>query len=105
MRRARSLLVLLVIGGGYWVWDSTHHDHGEAHGQPMTVAQIESVARGTFVDDSGASSVVTSSDCSPGEDGNGEEPNTHFRCEITYADGVTVNRLVHVLETELIFKD
>jgi hypothetical protein len=105
MRRAGVTLVFLLLGGGYWLWDSTHHDHGEAHGLPMTEAEIELAAQGPFVDDSGRPTVVTSSDCSPGEDGQGQEPNTHFRCDMTYADGTVVNRLVHVLETELIFKD
>jgi hypothetical protein len=99
------LLVLLAIGGGYWLWDSTHHDHSEPHGPPLTVAQIEGFARGTFVDDSGGTDTVTAITCRPGEDGAGTEPNVHFRCDMTFADGETADRLVHVLEQELLFKN
>jgi hypothetical protein len=105
VRRGGFFLVLLAIGGGYWLWDSTHHDHSEAHGPPLMVAQVQQLAQGTFVDDSGQSSTVTAISCRPGENGAGVEPNVHFSCDMTFADGETVTRLVHVLEQELIFKN
>jgi hypothetical protein len=64
------------------------------------VEQVEFVARGTYVGESGDTNLVTSADCRPGEDGDGEEPNVHFRCEIDFADGDSLNGLVHVLEQD-----
>ncbi|MGH3022151.1 MAG: hypothetical protein ACRDNI_00715 [Gaiellaceae bacterium] len=98
MRRARFLLPLLVLGGVYWIWDSTQHDHDEPHGTPIGVAQVEQFARGRYVGSSGEPNIATSVDCRPGEDGEGEEPNVHFRCEIGFIDGDSLDRLVHVLE-------
>jgi hypothetical protein len=104
VRRARFFLPLLVLGGAYWIWDSTQHDHDEPHGRPMTAAQVEA-ERGRYVGSSGEINIITSIECRPGEDGEGEEPNVHFRCEIGFIDGDSMNRLVHVLEQGLLINE
>ena len=101
MRRALVLVSLLVVGSACGL----SSDHSEPHGTPIGVEQVEFVARGAFVGETGEPNLVTSADCRPGEDGNGEEPNVHFQCEIDFADGDSLSGLVHVLEQDRLVID
>jgi hypothetical protein len=101
MRRAWVLLPLLalVVAG----CERVNHFHTEPHGLPMSVALAETNLRGS-IDLAGEPNLITSADCEPGADGDGKEPNLHFRCDITFADRGTFNRVVHVLKNnQLIF--
>jgi hypothetical protein len=104
MRRFLFIPLALVVGGAYWAWDATHHDHDGPHGAPMTVKEIQAELTdgGSFVADDGGSATVTAADCSGDGDrvGRGFE---HFRCALTFANGSTDSVVVHNLPTELIF--
>jgi hypothetical protein len=104
VRRFSLFGVFLVIGLLYWAWDVTHHDHGGPHGTPMTVTEIQRVAVGAFTTDDGESHSIQQATCKPGEDGKGEEPNTHFRCDVWFSNGMSDNVVIHVLPDELMFK-
>jgi hypothetical protein len=105
VRRLPVFLVLVVIGIGYWIWDATHHDHDTEHGPPLTIAEVEQYAVGPYQTSEGeVSETVTSATCLPGEDGNGEEPNQHFRCDLVFEGGGIDNVVVHVEPDALLFK-
>ncbi|HEU0336507.1 MAG TPA: hypothetical protein VFR43_08125 [Gaiellaceae bacterium] len=95
---------LLAVGGLYWFWDSTHHDHPGPHGAPLTVAQAEQGSLGTFTADDGTTTDVTDASCAGGEDGNDSGTTfTHFRCSLTFASGETDVVVVHVTPDGLEF--
>lgn len=90
-------VALLAVGGVYWFWDSTHHDHPGPHGTPITVAQAEQGSLGTFTADDGTVTNVTDASCAGGEDGNNSGTSfTHVRCSFTFASGETDEVVVHV---------
>ena len=105
MRRVPIFLILLAIGGGYWIWDLTHHDHDGEHGPALMVAQVEQFAVGAYRSNDGeVSENVISAACLPGEDGKGEAPNQHFRCDLTFSGGGGDNVVVHVMPDGLMYK-
>jgi hypothetical protein len=90
-------VALLAVGGVYWFWDSTHHDHPGPHGTPITVAQAEQGSLGTFTSDDGTTTNVTDASCAGGEDGSDSGTSfTHLRCSFTFASGETDEVVVHV---------
>jgi hypothetical protein len=61
---------------------------------------VEQNARGLFIDEFGESNLILAIVCRPGEDGEGAEPNVHFRCELDLADGDPLTRVLHLLEQD-----
>jgi hypothetical protein len=105
MRRIPLFGVLIVIGLIYWGWDATHHDHGGGHGAPLTTVEIERYGKGEYRDKDGTAHTVSAVSCQPGEDGKGQAPNVHFRCDLTFTNGDHDNVVIHVLPgDELMFK-
>lgn len=100
LKRIPIFGVLVVLGVGYWVWDSTHHDdHPETHAAPVPIAVIEKDVLGEWQleGDDGAAAIVTSASCKPGEGGDGQGPDVHFRCDLTLGDGTHAERVVHLV--------
>lgn len=97
--------LLLLFGGLFWFWDSTHHDHDGPHGVPMPVAQIETVSLGTFEVEDGSTTVVTNAACRGGEKGDGDAGTfTHALCTITFENGDTDQVVVHLLPDGIEFR-
>lgn len=97
MRTISTLVIGLLIYGGYSLWDGSHHDHSEAHGTPVMASMVEKQLPGTW--SSGTETLdVSSGTCHPGDGG---EPNVHFRCELLLKDGTTRTRLIHILYNPL----
>jgi len=103
--RSRLVLFALVFlpGLGYWLWTSTRPEHDGPHGPPLTVSQVNDLAVGTFKIEGGRERDVTRARCRPGEDGEGREPATHFRCDLSFANRERATVVVHVLPDGLFF--
>jgi hypothetical protein len=98
-------VAVLAVGGLYWFWDSTHHDHPGPHGAPLTVREAERASLGEFAADDGTVTNVTDASCAGGEDGNDSGTSfTHFRCPLTFAGGETDEVVIHVMPDGLEFR-
>jgi hypothetical protein len=104
LKRLPIFGIVALMGLGYWGWDATHHDHGGAHGSPLTVAQIQRDMVGEFQSDDGTTSYIRAATCRPGEDGKGTAPATHFRCTVVFGNQSTDSLVIHVLPDSLMFK-
>jgi hypothetical protein len=107
LRRIGGVLVtgFLLLGVVGWAWDATHHDHGEAHGAPTSIAVVEAeMTAGPFTADDGNAVYVSAASCTAeGEATAGGY--THFRCNLTFADGMSDQVIVHLLAgNQLFFK-
>jgi hypothetical protein len=106
LRRIGPVLVagFVLLGLAGWAWDATHHDHaGEAHGLPAPVGAIEAeMTQGTFTADDGSAVSLTHASCA-GEGEAAPGGYTHFRCELTFADGTSDEVIVHLLEGDQLF--
>jgi hypothetical protein len=97
--------VFMAFGLITWAWDSTHHDHEGAHGNPAPAAALAaSMSDGPFTADDGTLVGVQNASCA----GQGEAVSggyTHFTCQLAFDDGRTDEVLVHLLPgDELVFK-
>jgi hypothetical protein len=99
VRKELFLLPLAVLGSGCSS-EPPGHGHSEPHGVPIGVEQVEYNARGPYIDEFGETNLILGIECRPGEDGDGTEPNVHFRCELDLADGDPLTRVLHLLEQD-----
>jgi hypothetical protein len=95
---------LVLLGLASRGWDATHHDHaGETHGAPAPVDLIRSeMTKGAFTAADGSAVQVSQASCA----GDGEATSTaftHFRCDVTFADGTSDAVVVHLLEDDRLF--
>ena len=104
MRRLLPIFGLFVVLGLVgWGWDSVRHDHGGAHGAPLTVEALRAELTATSYATERGSSSVRDANCK----GDGERAAggfTHFRCDLRFADGTRDDVVVHVRPTELTFR-
>jgi hypothetical protein len=101
MRRIPIFGVLVILGLGYWGWDATHHDdHPGTHASPVPVTAVEKDVLGQWRLEEGEgdrAAIVKSARCKPGEKGDEEGPDVHFRCDLVLDDGTRTTRVIHLL--------